>query len=487
MLQQSLEYIEDIKEALDGDLPDEEMASWVSGLEEQLAALTEKPLQSPRVYVSAADLGAKASSIWERMKTTQSEAAFLKLLGMSPNMFRLLVETADDMHELDSYRPLASKRGPKHILSVTDVLAICVRMYLSPPVCNINETLAIFFCVSQPVIWRALNIGLPVLLRLLRTIPLSALEYPGDEDKEALLNAYKGMEGKFGKCPFHLEGIMLALMIDGTNTPACRHRIALIDDCLFSKMKGYSWNTQLIVSFLGLIVDFDPGWFGCVHDGRASRKLLARWRNKDINTLGLSLLADVGYKATSTGLEGVSSDSPSGQYMFRPSGKTQTIPELGEWVKRASNWLTKMRQMNEMVNGGIKRAYPYILKARRFEDQALLQRDWEIVCRLWNFRTRVMGFNEARTISTRHTDPVFCAALKCATAAKKDSREALNHYVSFMEKHAFDKPIPFTTDEAFDADVAACEEEYYKMVREENGGDETHLRADRLAESDEDE
>jgi hypothetical protein len=160
--------------------------------------------------------------------------------------------------------------------------------------------------------------------------------------------------------------------------------------------------------------------------------------------------------------------------IFRPMGLgTYDIPELQDWVMKCSKCFTALRKCNEMVNGGIKRTFPRILHPMRSEERDDLGRNSEIVIRLWNYRTRVLGFNEVQTISSRRTDPFFCAALRCTFAMKSErnysSQAALKAYTTFLERHVDEKPTPYTSAEAFEEDMAACEEQFHAMLKEMNG------------------
>ena len=455
-------------------LTDEENAEWLEDMKEEREVLEEKPLISPRVILTKRSLPPREGSMWNHMKDSDDSSAWLKMFAMTRNMFDLICDTCDLLGELDEYRPKEGKRGPKRVLSVRDVLAICVRQFLCPPVCNLLLLLAMFFGVSQTAICRALNTGTDALLRILRVIPLASIGYPDEDETVRIKNAWKGLRDRFGEAPLDLFEHIAAFFIDGTTTPGCRHRIPEIDNLMWSHKYGQCWQMQLVVSMLGTVVDFCPAWLGCTHDSRAGIAILARFQQAAGKW---AMITDIGYKNFAMGFHKVTPvpGVPLGfKPIFRPMGLgTYVIPELRDWVMKCSKWFTALRQCNEMVNGGIKRTFPRILHPMRFEERDDLRRNSEIVIRLWNYRTRVLGFNEVKTISSRRTDPFFCAALRCTFAMKSEgnysSQAALKAYTTFLERHVDEKPTPYASAEAFEEDVAACEEQFHAMLKEMNG------------------
>lgn len=70
-----------------------------------------------------------------------------------------------------------------------------------------------------------------------------------------------------------------------------------------------------------------------------------------------------------------------------------------------------MRQSNDHGNGGLKRAFPILDVPFRFDDNPRLLRDMEMCIRLWNMRTRLVGWNQVQTTYMRHADDDFTDVL----------------------------------------------------------------------------
>ena len=455
--------------AAETGLSGEEEAEWASTIEEGIKCVEEKDLTSPVKRLLLKHLPPFESSMWFRLKgkLKREAAPYLILLGVTPLMFdRIAAEIIQQGLLRDYWDDDPKRRGPKRIFDLLDVIAISLRQFLCPPKCNLLRALSLFFHSSESSIQRARMEGTPAVLRALRSIHEARVTYPS----QAEINiGWQGVMGRFGDCPVNLHGRVPFCMIDGTNTPACSHFIQAIDDLMFSLKKGYSWNNQLVVDMNGLICDFVIGKFGCTHDARACQEVLQRWRSVKYNPLFTSMIADIGYKAEAKGFVGVDVNAPvTAPLMFRPTGDEVCLKVLEKETIKMSSWLKTIRQMNEMANGGIKRSFPRLLQPRRFEERDELVMDWEICIRLWNFRSRMTGYNQVKTITQRYVDAAFCAALRCSKAqSSEDSDHALNCYTNFMAKHAFDPTPVFTTEEAFEAELAVLEEEYWAMSAEE--------------------
>jgi len=159
----------------------------------------------------------------------------------------------------------------------------------------------------------------------------------------------------------------------------------------------------------GTIVDYSICNYGTVNDERASVDILMRHRSPATNPLKLGLVLDSGWKARETFTDG----SDGRPQVTRPLTALDVVdPSVREALERASANLVVFRQSNEHGNGGLKRAFPILIMPVRYDDRPRLERDMEMCIRLWNMKTRVVGWNQINTTYMRHADADFADVLK---------------------------------------------------------------------------
>jgi hypothetical protein len=148
--------------------------------------------------------------------------------------------------------------------------------------------------------------------------------------------------------------------------------------------------------------------------------MIARHMDPLHNPLGLGLILDSGWRTEATFNDGFDGRPQ----VARPLIKSDLFaPENKDALERASANLVVFRQSNEHGNGGLKRAFPLLTEKVRFDDRHILERDMEMCVRLWNMRTRLVGWNQVNTTYMRHADDDFARCL--ATNNTVDGHVAL--------------------------------------------------------------
>lgn len=147
--------------------------------------------------------------------------------------------------------------------------------------------------------------------------------------------------------------------------------------------------------------------------------MIARHQNVAVNPLRLGLVLDSGWKTAATFTDG----SDGRAQVTRPiteADKKSLRRRLPRAVRKvylkaysiASRNLVVFRQSNEHGNGGIKRAFPILQRAVAYDRKETLERDVELCIRLWNCRTRLVGWNQVNTTFMRHADQEVKALLQ---------------------------------------------------------------------------
>jgi len=136
--------------------------------------------------------------------------------------------------------------------------------------------------------------------------------------------------------------------------------------------------------------------------------MIARHMNPLHNPLGLGLILDSGWRTEATFNDG----TDGRPQVARPLTDSDVFNLADkESLELASKNLVVFRQSNEHGNGGLKRAFPLLTEAIRFDDRQILRRDMELCIRLWNMRTRLVGWNQVNTTYMRHADADFARVM----------------------------------------------------------------------------
>lgn len=251
-----------------------------------------------------------------------------------------------------------------------------------------------------------------------------------------------GLIAQHGPMPGLHERTVLAM--DGTTTPAC------VDPTeekqrLMKGNKGHAWNHVLMVrhscvwggvmgivsapasrssssaapllpttqfDMFGRVCDYTLAHYGTMNDERASVPLIERHRSAVTNPHRLGLILDNGWKTREIFHDG-SGDRP--QVVRALAGGDVYDEDDADYVLRCSASVTVARQFNEHNNGGLKRCFPILQNPVRMDDREIIRRDMEICIRMYNMRTRLVGYNQSQTAYLRHTDEDFRETLKAHT------------------------------------------------------------------------
>jgi hypothetical protein len=163
-----------------------------------------------------------------------------------------------------------------------------------------------------------------------------------------------------------------------------------------------------------------------------ARGLFANHNDPDINPLRWAMVAD-------TGFMGASNDGSDGRVpVFRPlkEGEAKESNPLYAVMLLLSAWLTAVRQCDEWGQASIKRSFPHFSSAVQVRAVKAHGRDIMTMLRLYNLRTRVVGFNQLTTTFKRYVDANFAEQVDVA----RRGDEGMRHYMA-IAKRRFDRGV----------------------------------------------
>ena len=397
-----------------------------------------------------------AVSLWSFFRRERGDVAFMRFLGVPLVVYDAL---CDHMRpHLDAYDDKVLRRGPRTRLDYFDVVAITLRrLQVYGP--KWKEVLELEFGAAATVVWRALQHGKVAILIVLRFLPASAVRYHTVEELDI---AWEGLVAQHGAPPWaakfrdgplvgqykwpEIAGIRVGYGLDGTVTPALRPGNQF-DEAAVKGVKGHSFNHLIGTSICGLVVDYTSCVAGTFNDSRISVDQLKRLANRVLNPAQSFCVAlDNGWRFPVT-FPLPEQFAAHRQYVqgksmwMRPLREGDSSPlGLRGYTEACSTWLTIVRQHGEWLNGGLKSQFPVLVTPVRVDQELELRMDFEIVrflrcryffsrcltalptptllqcVRLYNLRSRIVGWNQIRTTYLRHSDANFQEQLNCATA-----------------------------------------------------------------------
>ncbi len=394
--------------------------------------------------------------LWFFQRRKRNDLVHFRHLGVNLVIFD---ELCKEMRKLcPEYDHDVVRRGHNTRLDYIDLTALLLRrLQLYGP--KWLEILENEYAANATVVRRALHYGRPRLLQVLKATEDAAVRHP--TLKEAM-SAWEGFKAQHGAPPWYRWAELRELPppvegMDGTTTPVLRngnqHKAS---ETLGGK--GNSLNHVLGTFIGGTITDYSGCVYGSFNDSRCSVDQLARFLSKKVNPHGLALALDNGWTFPFTvplpdQYKQFREYNEGDVLRMRPlkDGETAPVAELKSYYEECSAYITVFRQHGEWTNGGLKRQFPILMNPVRVALVDYFTRDFEPVrtvllkraagcmlrslplnsppppplpisnyllfsqcVRLFNLRSRRIGWNQVRTTYMRHSDANFKEQLKYA-------------------------------------------------------------------------
>ena len=352
----------------------------------------------PATYVSA---NVRFRGIWRDWRRAGlqhlPDAAMIRFCGFSKDMVFLMASEMSKDPELASLVPTSRywKRLDERARPSCDVLDVTVLALREIATIGYQHNLSTDIGLHMGVIGKYLRRGKKGLLRFLKAHAAAQVELI--PDKATGHAAHRALEMQHGPCP--RQGVWFVYAIDGTVTAI----LAPEDEdlrvqyyCGAKKIHGF--NSILLVSPLGTIHAMRLFLPGNVTDAVGAEPIFEMLFDPAQNPHKFGTLADFGFFV-------YCHTDPAVAPVVRPFIPTKdfNIPEdLKGPVAVFSAWVTTCRQFNEWVNGSAKRGFPRWQVRRDISHLEAIKEDMEIYLRLYNFRVRMCGWSQTRTVYLPH-------------------------------------------------------------------------------------
>jgi hypothetical protein len=411
------------------EAPDEEEEAEMQSLAEMLAEFETAyapPLVTPRVpRFYQADF--PEVSFWTHTRRRRVDTVFMRYLGTPLFVFDALVEYMRP--HLTSYDVEHVRAGRPSRFDHVDVVAVVLRRTQLCCV-RLGEALEIEFSAAHGVIERAVYHGRRALQVVLRGLHDARVERSSLAE---LKTAYAGVIAQHGAPPWHEWGddwpegkeLIFGETMDGTKQAVLNPSKPKDQRSVKSKAKGVCLTHLFNFEITGVIVDYTIGAKGTFNDSRISERMLERHASLEFNPHSIGLIVDNGWRMTLcfplppqySHYRTYDEDKP---LVLRPAREEDHAPckALQPYYNKGSASATTCRQYNEMGNGGLKRSYPLVTRPVRLQEARRNAEDVEMCVRLFNLRTRLVGWNTIKTMYLRHADKNFREQLKYSKDAK---------------------------------------------------------------------
>ena len=349
---------------------------------------------TPRYHFRSNDMKV---SFWQHIRHHGTEESMLKYLRISRTMFLSIAEKMRD--NLPVSRDTAThgiKRGQPPKFDYIDLTALALRYFQTA----MQLPLAIEFGATEPLISKTLTLALKAFHTSILEFDVAKPRYPTTEEAETMFEA---IIKQHGPPPMNIEvPYAIALALDGTFTPVHTSKNATENMNRHSANKGDGLNHIIMINYFGEVVDYELCRLGSCHDSRAARDVFARHRDPDYNASKTAVVVDSGFKGNADSVW-QSDFAP----VYMPLVKKRVPKQHYKLLQTWSKWLTTIRQAIEMFNGNIKRSFPLFTKEILQGQEKSHGRNMESIIYLWNFRTRVLGYNEVQTTYKKNVDEDF--------------------------------------------------------------------------------
>lgn len=392
-------------------------------------------LRSPRVNTTQASLA--GGKFWRHIRENPDDGAYMQFFGVPVFLFKHIAARMKPLvpHKYDPARKFS------HEVDYFDLTAFSLRRL---QIISVDKDMCRDFGINWATLSRHLEVGKMYLQPVIRSFHEARVVYPSlDEAQEQL----KGLIAQHGPPPekWKAEAHPPVLFVDGMFTPRKKCGDLEQQEAFQSGLHGPGSNNLLMNDISGTYVDAAIGGTGTINDGRMNRQMFERHQSPEINPHRLGLVADTAFRHKR---RFVGDGAPvwttlkDGEKIF--AGWTKK-----EFLHHAS-YVPKARSSNENMNGGLQKSFPRVHKKVSIAHHAEAVDDLATCMMLFNLRTRVVGFNQLRTMFMRHVDMNFREQLergqgKGGLARYMELAEA--RWAAAMNNDVCDEPMEFELDE----------------------------------------
>jgi hypothetical protein len=211
------------------------------------------------------------------------------------------------------------------------------------------------------------------------------------------------------------------LMLDGTLTPLHEPE-TFVEQKLAKGQKGVGQNHVLECAYSGLYTDFELGGWGSSNDITVARPLFERFNSLQWNPDRIAMTTDCGL------LPYCHNGSGGRPGVYRAATKNEKVLLRDVHTAEAlSAKISIWRQPNEWCNKTLKYSWPLSNRCALWSERLETHIDIEICLRLSNARTRIVGYNQCKTVFRAHVDANFKEQLLAA--------RNFAHYVQMRKEH----------------------------------------------------
>ena len=352
------------------------------------------PLRAPRLRrLRQSEL--PVIPLWTFWRRERFDMAIMRTLGVPLVVFDALCDHAREY--LPAFDRDVPRQGPPSHFDYFDVVSITLRrlQVYGPKWLEILET---EYGATAAVVWRALEAGIPAVIRVLRTLPGAAVRYSTVAE---LLAAWAGFVAQHGPPPWadkYVDGpfkgkfkwpeiadIKLGHAMDGTATPTLKPGNQEKQQIMRNGNKGDIFNHVITTTLYG-VADYGSCVMGTFTDSRTSGPQLERAASAALNPgHQFATVLDNGWRFPASfplpdAFAGYREYAPGSQLIMRPIREGDGAPKgLKTYYERCSAYITVFRQHGEWLNGGLKRQFPVLLNPVRKDQENNLRCTFEMV------------------------------------------------------------------------------------------------------------
>lgn len=381
-------------------------------------------LRTPPHYYKQSDF--PSESLWDYMREDGRESAFIRFLGFSKWVFELIAERMRPF--LRRFDPAARKedktRGPKPLYDYIDITAMILRRYQIST--DVTKRLECDFFRVDSTLGPYVAAGKEALPLALDDWHYAAVRYLTKQEAD---DTWEAIKVHHGPPPFDESSLPgpLSMTFDGTTSPVKKDSNNE-KQMLCMGAKGHALNNGLLWAGNGTICDYALGLYGTTHDSRASQYLFERLWDTSINPHKQGVIVDIGLKGyCNSGADGRAA-------VLRPLSSELVQADLYDHAAATSAWLTSVRQYNENGNAALKRSFPFFNRAIDMKDAPSHAKEMVTIVKLFNVRTRIVGYNQIQTQYMKYVDANFNEQLATSTNADDYAHMARLRY---EEREAF--------------------------------------------------
>lgn len=381
-------------------------------------------LVSPRARHLAYHM--QETSFWAHLRDKRKDGAFMRFTGLHIEGFRQLgVAFKPFVPKYDRDVPRGFGRSP--VMDHWDLLAfmLCRLQLLTR---KDNQVLAQTFKMSGGNVTKTVAYALPRFFNCLRANHLARIEYPTQAAVDAMEVAYVAQHGAPVWGPVVARQLNVALIIDGSLSPVVASGDDEIQRRYADHHDGHSLNNIATITLGGVIADATVGHFGPTHDFRASAAMIARHQNPAFNVDLLGLFGDAAWVGARTTYAQVLAGRPA---ILTPATTGFFVAAHAAWNAAVDAEITRRRVNVERFFGNHHKSFPRWNRIALMADveSGDTSKDLMTMLYVWNFRTRVLGYNAVQTTYLRHVSDWFAVALRGAAA-----RDPLEFYLDTIEQ-----------------------------------------------------